>query len=72
MPKTKKRKVEAVKPSKLAEAIARDLFTSGVTGEVAARLRLMHPAGDNLDIGGWCEHAVACRIEWHLKQSRYQ
>lgn len=54
---------------KLAEDIAKDLFTSG-SGQVATRLVMLQEPDDPLnptrDLGGWCEEAVINRIRKHL------
>lgn len=46
--------------------IAADLFKSG-SGELASHLRLHDASGRYL--GGWCERAVADRIETHLTRA---
>lgn len=49
---------------RLAELIARDLFTCGGTNEHAGRL-VLEPRGKRIDggLGGWSEKPVADRIE---------
>lgn len=52
----------------LAEAIARDLFTNGFR-ERATRLVLTDDENGK-PLGGWCEKAVADRVEEFLKRER--
>lgn len=52
------------KRRKLAERIARKLFTNG-QGERAVALRLFDDS--SMYLGGWCESAVAAQIEKILK-----
>jgi hypothetical protein len=49
---------------KLAERIARDLFTNAFS-QVGTRLAIMlkHRCGHEDQLGGWCERAAIDRIE---------
>ena len=57
---------------KLAERIARDLFTNGNRQRADRLLLVREPGGARgsyqVDLGGWCEPAMADRIERALRR----
>lgn len=66
MPKQRKR-VESVR--KLAEKIAKVLFTDGCSGQVAQRLIQVDQTFDSFATG-WSQKSVADQIEKYLKAAR--
>ncbi len=53
----------------LAEEIAEDLLTVGVTNERGDHLNVVKGSGpDGKYLAGWADHVVAARIETHVRR----
>lgn len=64
-----RRSAEKSETRKRAERIAHNLFVNGA-GQLATRLVMVDESGDEpRDLGGWCEEAVADKIESVLEQA---